>query len=410
MQKSLHFLSYSILLISVYSVLQWSSLSMTIFNNTFCWWFLQALILYNFYKYRNYKAKEKVLSLFLVYVVLSFLYGLYMAENYWHYKFLVRNLMIYLMPLSIYVFVYPLHVQTVLRVWFKKALIILICISPFIYSDAWGNYLTPFCLFALFYHLLPQKWRYITILAFIVTFTLGWASRSCTIRFSVAFIIGILFMWKSSRNILLKHLKIIYIVFSLIPIVFFILATTNVFNILNIDEELGLSQKYEMFQSDKEANGSALADTRTSVYIEVLNSALQNHYVTQGHSLARGYESVIFNDVINESSDGLLNGERPGCETCILNVFTYMGIIGVILYMLIFLRSTFLAISRSNNSYIKIVALFVLFRWIYSWIEELAFFNITYLMLWIMVAMCFSPYFRRMTNEEFKWWFKTILK
>lgn len=408
MQKSVRFLSYSILLISVYSVLQWSSLSATVLNNTFCWWFIQALILYNFYKFRE--IKEKVLSIFLVYVVFSFLYGLYMAENYWHYKFLVRNFMIYLMPMSIYVFVYPSRVQSVLRIWFKKALILLICISPFIYSDAWGNYLTPFCLFALFYHLLPLKWRYITILAFIVTFTLGWASRSCTIRFSVAFIIGILFMWKSSRNILLKHLKKIYVVFSLTPIVFFILATTNVFNILNIDEDFGLSQKYEIFQSDKEKSGSALEDTRTLVYIEVLNSALKNHYIIQGHSLARGYESVIFNDDINESSGGLLKGERPGCETCILNVFTYMGIIGVILYMLIFLRATFLAISRCNNSYIKIVALFVLFRWIYSWIEELAFFNITYLMLWIMVAMCFSPYFRRMTDEEFKSWFKAILK
>lgn len=408
MQKSVRFLSYSILLISVYSVLQWSSLSMTVFNNTFCWWFLQALILYNFYKFRE--IKEKFLSLFLVYVVLSFLYGLYMAENYWHYKYLVRNFMIYLMPMSIYVFVYPSRVQSVLRVWFNNALILLICISPFIYSDAWGNYLTPFCLFALFYHLLPQKWRYLTILAFIVTFTLGWASRSCTIRFSAAFIIGVLFIWKNSRNVLLENIKKIYVVLSLIPFVFFILAITNVFNILNIDEEFGLSQKYEIFQSDKEANGSALYDTRTLLYTEVLNSALQNNYIIQGHSLARGYDSIIFGDAVNEAMGNQLRGERPACETCILNVFTYMGVIGVILYMLVFYKSTFLAIYKSNNDYIKVIALYVLFRWIYSWIEELAFFNITYLMLWIMVAMCFSPYFRMMTNDEFKEWFKSIFK
>ena len=410
MQKSVRFLSYSILLISVYSVLQWSSLSMTVINNTFCWWFLQAMILYNLYRFRSLEIKEKVLSLFLVYVVLSFLYGLYMAENYWHYKFLVRNFMIYLMPMSIYVFVYPSRVQSVLRVWFKKALILLICISPFIYSDAWGNYLTPFCLFALFHHLLPQKWRYITILAFIVTFTLGWASRSCTIRFSVAFIIGVLFIWENSRNVLLRQIKKIYVVLSLVPILFFILAITNIFNILNIDEEFGLSQKYEIFQSDKDANGSALEDTRTLVYIEVLNSALQNHYIIQGHSLARGYDSIMFGEALNEAMGNQFRGERPASETCILNVFTYMGIIGVILYMLIFMRSTFLAIFHSNNNYIKIIALFVLFRWIYSWIEELAFFNITYLMLWIMVAMCFSPYFRMMTNKDFKCWFKTIIK
>ena len=86
MLNSVKFLSYSILLISVYSVLQWSSLSMTIVNNTFFWWLLQALILYNFYKIGNREIKNKKVSLFLIYVVLSFLYGLYMSGNYWHYK------------------------------------------------------------------------------------------------------------------------------------------------------------------------------------------------------------------------------------------------------------------------------------------------------------------------------------
>ena len=102
MLNSVKFLSYSILLISVYSVLQWSSLSMTIVNNTFFWWLLQALILYNFYKIGNREIKNKKVSLFLIYVVLSFLYGLYMSGNYWHYKFLVRNTMIFLLPLSVY--------------------------------------------------------------------------------------------------------------------------------------------------------------------------------------------------------------------------------------------------------------------------------------------------------------------
>lgn len=60
MLNSIKFLSYSILLISVYSVLQWSSLSMTIVNNTFFWWLLQALILYNFYKIGNREIKNKI--------------------------------------------------------------------------------------------------------------------------------------------------------------------------------------------------------------------------------------------------------------------------------------------------------------------------------------------------------------
>lgn len=164
-----------------------------------------------------------------------------------------------------------------------------------------------------------------------------------------------------------------------------------------------------MFQSNED-NNSILDDTRTLVYTEVLNDAQKNNYIIQGHSLARGYYSPIFNDFINKNSDGLLKGERAACEVCILNVFTYMGIIGVILYMSIFIKSTYIAMFKSNNDYVKVIAIFVLFRWIYSWIEELSSFNISYLSLWIMVAICFSPYFRKMSNSEFKNWFHSILK
>lgn len=76
----------------------------------------------------------------------------------------------------------------------------------------------------------------------------------------------------------------------------------------------------------------------------MLNSAVENHYTIQGRSLARGYDSVIFGDDVDKVSGGLLKGERPSSETCILNVFTHMGVIGVFLYMLIFFKSTFLAI------------------------------------------------------------------
>lgn len=145
MYNSIKFLSYSILLISIYSVIQWSALFNTILNNTFFWWLLQALILYNFYILKNKSTKRiQILKVFLIYVIISFLYGIYMSNNYWHYKNLIRNFMVYLMPLCVYAFINPQHLYIVLKIWFKKAWIVLLCLSPFLYSDAWGNFLTPF--------------------------------------------------------------------------------------------------------------------------------------------------------------------------------------------------------------------------------------------------------------------------
>lgn len=411
MYGSLKFLSYSILLISVYSVIQWSSLFYTVLNNTFIWWMLQAVILYNFYTFNKKSVKkENTLNLYIAYVIISFIYGIYMSENYWHYKSLIRNFMIYLMPLCIYVFINPKYLHLVLKIWFKKAWIVLLCLAPFLYSDAWGNFLTPFCILALCFSDLSVKWKIIVIIAFIITFTLGWASRSCTIRFSVSLIIGTLFYFQYTKSLIMRFKKLIFSLLILAPIFFFVLAATNVFNIFRIDEELDLSNKYEIFNSNKEESGSVLDDTRTLVYIEVLEDALKNNYVVQGHSLARGYYSPMFNEFIDQNSGGLLKGERAACEVSILNIFTYMGILGVVLYMSIFIKSTYLAIFNSNNDYVKAIALFVLFRWIYSWVEELSTFNITYLTLWIMIAICYSSYFRRMSNIEFKGWLNSIIR
>ena len=387
MSNSVKFLTYSILFTGIYSVLRWSALNNTGINSTFFWWAIQILVLYTFYKLRYLGFKDKWLDCYFIYVIISFLYGIHMSENYWHYKSLVQNTMFLLMPLAIYPFESPRLLHAVLSCWFKRGLVVLVCLSPFLYSDAWGNYLAPFCLLALFYKDLPKKWRYLTILAFIIILTLGWASRSSIIRLSAALLIGISFAWKNSRDFILKHLKKIFYIFSILPVIFFVLGVTNVFNIFRIDKELNLSQKYEVFRSDKELSGSKLDDTRTFLYVEVLSSAIKNHYIIQGRSPARGYDTIKFADAIREASGGALSDdERPSSETCILNIFTYMGVIGVILFAMLFLKSAYMSIWYSRNYFVKIIALFVLFRWCYSWIEELTLFSINFLILWVILV------------------------
>lgn len=411
MFSSLRFLSYSILLISIYSIIQWSYLFNTPLNNTYLWWFLQFLILYNFYRLRSISInREKTIAVFLAYSIISFLYGIYMAENYLHYKYLVRNLLTYLIPLCVYTFINPQHLYSVLRLWFKKIWILLLLLFPFLYSDAWGNILTPFFFLILFFRDLPFKWKIFTIFAFIITFTLGWASRSCIIRLSVAFIIGAIYVFDFGKYFITKYRTLIYTFFLTLPIISFILAATGMFNVFKIDEEFELSKQYELLQTDKERGGTLLDDTRTLLYKEVIKAAIDDKCIVFGHSLARGYYAPMVADFIVENTGGMLKGERIGCEVLILNIFTYMGIVGVILFMMIIMKSVYLALFKSNNDYVKVIALFLLFRWIYSWIEELQTFSITYITIWLMIAICFSNKFRDMSDKEFKRWFLAILK
>ena len=194
----------------------------------------------------------------------------------------------------------------------------------------------------------------------------------------------------------------------IIPIILFTLGATGVFNIFKIEEELNLKDTYTM-TSEYGNEYSALVDTRTGLYVEEIESAINNDYVIYGRSIARGYDSQLFGESINELTQ-TQRGERGSCETSILNIFNYFGLIGIFIYMFIFWKAAYLAISHSNNSFLPVIGIYVAFRWLFAWIEDFSRFDLNYMFLWILIGICYSPIYRKMTNQEFKQLFNLILK
>lgn len=150
-------------------------------------------------------------------------------------------------------------------------------------------------------------------------------------------------------------------------------------------------------------------DTRTFIYVEVLQSALKNDYVLCGRSLARGNDSNWFGSFMAED---LKTGkyERYNNELCHLNIFTWLGVIGVLLYSLIYFRSSFLAVYRSNSYFLKLIGFFIAFHWAYGWIEDTTNFDILNISLWSAISMGLSSQFRAMTDQDFVEWFGAIFK
>lgn len=396
---------YTILLISISSILQWCSLPI---GNTFLWWLLQSLILFIFYKLKPIKYVIQPIKYFLLYLGLSAIYGaIFMTENYWDWKLLVSNMMAFSLPLASLVFGNPIYLPNVLKCWFKYALIILIILIPFLQSNAYGRFLVPFTFLALFITHLNRKYVILTTIAYLITIFLGYDSRSDMLKFSICLILGVSMLFP----ILWKNRKLIWsITISMIiaPIIFFILGVTGNFNIFNIEEELGFEGKYQMKNSGDD-EFSALTDTRTFLYLEELQSAINNNYIVFGRSIARGYNSVYFGDWSDENM-GIKRGERQSCETSILNVFNYFGVVGVVLYFIIFFRASFLAIYRSRNIFISVIGVYVAFRWLFAWIEDFSRFDLNYLFLWIFIGICYSPAFRNMSNQDFKKWLYKIIR
>ena len=102
--------------------------------------------------------------------------------------------------------------------------------------------------------------------------------------------------------------------------------------------------------------------------------------------------------------------ERFANEVSILNVFTWTGILGVVLYFLVFLRATYLAVNKSNSYFMRLIGLNVAFRWAYGWIEDFSRFDLSYLFLWIMIGMCYSKSFRMMNDLQIRYWVNGLIE
>ena len=206
------------------------------------------------------------------------------------------------------------------------------------------------------------------------------------------------------RLIPIRLLKAVHWMFYVLPILLLILGIIGVFNVFRDN-----SEKYQgKYVETRVVNGEkqivdASADTRTFIYEEVITSAVRHNYVLWGRTPARGNDSMTFGKF---SAEELKTGkyERYMNEVCHPNVFTWLGLLGMIPWCLIYLRSSYLAIYKSNNIYIKYLGVFIAFRFFLGWIEDMNNFNISGITVWMMIAIGLSYKFRSMDNITFKRW------
>lgn len=368
--------------------------------STFIWWIIDGIILLFFLFCKEFKEYRlpKIASLYLIWVVISAIRGVYLAEGYWDYKSLVSSLFFYLSPICLCFFQQPANFVKVSRICLYLLPFVFIVLLPIVQLEAIGKILLIIPPFLLFLFKLPIKEKIYLLVWFFAIFVLGTlGARSTAIRFIVAFLF--------SLSLLLKHFlytnkaaRYICLIMYVTPIVLFILGVSGQLNIFEAMSENNKG-KYEAAGAfDADETEDLAADTRTFIYVETIHSAITENYVIWGHSLSRGYKSLWF-----QSTDliSYARGERHSSEVAILNVFTHMGLIGVVLYSLIFIIASWNAILKGKSYFIKMVGLWIAFRWVYSWVEEFTRFDINYIYIWAFIAMCYSPIYLKMSDKEF---------
>lgn len=373
-------------------------------SNTFLLWTIEAsFLIFILIQLKWYSSKEQAKSLFLVtffilYNVFCIIRGIFIAETYWDFKGLTMNGLALLVPLITYIATNTKLLSYSIHQFLKKGIGLFFLIMWFIPADSYGMYLAPLSLLLVFVSAIPQKSKlYILGLVFFIILS-DFGARSNVIKLVIPLLLGLLYYIKNFLpQRLLTSTRIILII---IPIVLFVLGIKGIFNVFEMDSYIK-KDITSIRKSGKEEN--LLADTRTFIYAEVLYTAKVYNSWWIGRTPARGNLSDWFGEY--DEND---RGERLRNEVGIVNTFTWTGIVGVILLFLVFYHASYLGLYRSNNFYLKLIALFVSFRWAYSWVEDINMFNSNYLFLWIMIGMCYSKTFRDMSDEEFKEWIRSI--
>lgn len=397
-----------LLINSIFSVNQWSSIPL---STTFLEWVINfSIIGICVWYYRKFfhplnHSDYIIVDIYLLWVLVGVIRGIFVPENYWEWKQLITGTTTLSLPVFVFVFSSPVILKRCLHFWFKYALFAFIGLIWIIPPDIYQFFLGPVLFVSCFLPVIPRKWRLLFIGLLILMLFADFGARSQVIKALMALLMSVAFIL--AKYLSVRILRILHWFFYALPLVLLVLGISGAFNPLQ-----NLSHNEGKYVEKKIVNGELIeddlsADTRTFIYAEVIGSALKHHYVLWGRTPARGNDSESFGAY---NAENLKTGkyERHSNEVCFPNVFTWLGLIGVILYGLIYLRSSYLAVYKSNNIYMKLLGVFIAFRFTFGWIEDFNRFDIMNISLWMMIAMGFSLKFRMMNDKQFKLWIQLI--
>ncbi len=376
--------------------------------NTTVWWIVQAMVLYVFITSKKYFIHPsqahamKFVRWYLFWNIFSIFHGILIAENYWDWKSLIAHTLCLLIPIVAYSATNKALMQSILRIYIKYAIPLFGVLAFLILPDAYGYYLVPIAFLSLFFPVLTFRWKLILLILVILVISIELNARSNVIKFSVPILFSLIYYFR--LIISTKHIESGRKFLFIVPIMLFYLAVTDVFNVFNMDDYI--TSDYTTLETTVDGDVqevSLTSDTRTALYVEVLETAEKYNSWLIGRSPARGYESILFG-----AFDETGRGERAGNEVAILNIFTWTGIVGVVLFLFVFYKASYLAVNCSNNIFAQILGLFVAFRWLYAWVEDINYFTLTTVFLWLTIGLCYSKSFRDMSNKEVEYWVQGI--
>lgn len=138
-----------------------------------------------------------------------------------------------------------------------------------------------------------------------------------------------------------------------------------------------------------------LEDSRSAV-----NEAFYEDMSIGDYIFGRGLNGTYY-DPLNIFEE--INYQRPGHETGFLNIILHSGLLLLIPYLYICIKSVWLGLFHSKNTWLKSLAVYILLNTIMLFVGSYPSFNLRFFILWVGILFCNSYKYRLMNNDEIKY-------
>lgn len=347
----------------------------------------------SFFKKLLPKKINNIFSIWILLLIINLIRGVVLADDYWSYKFLFLTslpftfiCLVYYTGTSIYFFRYNF------LTFLKRFMLVGFLLIPLTLTsnpELYSRLMIPISIYILFIPYFKLKWKILVIAVAVTSVLMFLDFRTNIVKIGISLLILPTFYFHFlSRKLVLN---VIHKIFFLAPIIFLLITFNNI-NIFKLIE----SRDYEI-KSNNDQIFNLTTDTRSFLYTEVINTFESSSQLIFGLGSSGHYKSIWFYD-----TGGAMDGRRFRTEVNILNILLYHGILGVILFLVLLYKVSYLAINNSNNKLSQMLGILIASRWFLSFIEEFTQFDLNFYFFWLILGVISSNSFRSLTDYQIK--------
>nr|WP_294930719.1 hypothetical protein [uncultured Flavobacterium sp.] len=345
--------------------------------------------------------------LFIIYNLIVLLRGLFDAQSIEDWKSMFSNVLpLYLVThFSLYIALYPAFVIDTIRTFLTYGL--LLCLLIYVIEPELSiNFiksLSPIYFIILIIPYLDKKNGILIITVAAIFFFSVFTNRANMLNIIIAFVIVSTFIWRKKKWIFATIQTFRFVLLALPP-VFLVLGLSGIFNVFLIGESLSW-----VVVDEKKESQDLLIDSRTAIYNDVFGELERQDSFLFGLG-ASGKTKTSLTDISYADFDVIYKEGRRGTESGMLNYIQWGGIIGGLLYFLLFIKASYLGVYKSKNWFCIMIGLWVAFKGMFSFIEDRNFFSISTIFIFLAISLCMSKKIRSLKDNEIKLIFNKHLK